>query len=283
MQAKTHVYSFLNISKIGLIRQSELADMQDIDVPLFDQTLVKYPNFIIGIKVRMSRSVVGENGILPLIKAKEMQKKTGLPLMIHVGNNPPELDEIADLLTKGDIITHCFNGKPNQIFDKQNNLRDSIKRAIERGVILDIGHGGESFSFSVAERAKCLDVYPNTISSDIYSKNRLQGPVFSLANVMNKFICLGYSKTRIIDSVTKNAAQILHLNNKGEIAIGYDADLTIFDIKQQTVSLTDSEGEQRECHEQFVPLASIVTNTTKKVTHIEITQEGSKNELRISN
>ncbi|MCX8671631.1 amidohydrolase/deacetylase family metallohydrolase [Gilliamella sp. B2865] len=277
MQAKTHVYSFLNISKIGLIRQNELADMQDVDAALFDKSLAKYPHFIIGIKVRMSRSVVGDNGILPLIKAKEMQKKTGLPLMIHVGNNPPELDEIADLLTKGDIITHCFNGKPNQIFDKQNNLRDSIKRAIERGVILDIGHGGESFSFAVAERAKCLDVYPNTISSDIYSKNRLQGPVFSLANVMSKFICLGYSKTRIIDSVTKNAAQILHLKNKGEIAIGYDADLTIFDVRKQTVLFTDSEGDVRECHEQFVPLASIVNNI------IEIIQEGSKNELRISN
>lgn len=277
MKAKTHVYSFLNISKIGLIRQNELADMQDVDVALFDKSLAKYPHFIIGIKVRMSRSVVGDNGILPLIKAKEMQKKTGLPLMIHVGNNPPELDEIADLLTKGDIITHCFNGKPNQIFDKQNNLRDSIKRAIERGVILDIGHGGESFSFAVAERAKCLDVYPNTISSDIYSKNRLQGPVFSLANVMSKFICLGYSKTRIIDSVTKNAAQILHLKNKGEIAIGYDADLTIFDVRKQTVLFTDSEGDVRECHEQFVPLASIVNNI------IEIIQEGSKNELRISN
>lgn len=277
MQAKTHVYSFLNISKIGLIRQNELADMQDVDVALFDKSLAKYPHFIIGIKVRMSRSVVGDNGILPLIKAKEMQKKTGLPLMIHVGNNPPELDEIADLLTKGDIITHCFNGKPNQIFDKQNNLRDSIKRAIERGVILDIGHGGESFSFAVAERAKCLDVYPNTISSDIYSKNRLQGPVFSLANVMSKFICLGYSKTRIIDSVTKNAAQILRLKNKGEIAIGYDADLTIFDVRKQTVLFTDSEGDVRECHEQFVPLASIVNNI------IEIIQEGSENELRISN
>ena len=277
MQAKTHVYSFLNISKIGLIRQNELADMQDVDVALFDKSLAKYPHFIIGIKVRMSRSVVGDNGILPLIKAKEMQKKTGLPLMIHVGNNPPELDEIADLLTKGDIITHCFNGKPNQILNKQNNLRDSIKRAIERGVILDIGHGGESFSFAVAERAKCLDVYPNTISSDIYSKNRLQGPVFSLANVMSKLICLGYSKTRIIDSVTKNAAQILHLKNKGEIAIGYDADLTIFDVRKQTVLFTDSEGDVRECHEQFVPLASIVNNI------IEIIQEGSENELRISN
>lgn len=282
-QAQTHVYSFLNISKIGLIRQNELADMQDIDVALFDKTLAKYPHFIIGIKVRMSRSVVGENGILPLIKAKEMQRKTGLPLMIHVGNNPPELDEIADLLTKGDIITHCFNGKPNQIFDKQNNLRDSIKRAIERGVILDIGHGGESFSFAVAERAKCLDIYPNTISSDIYSKNRLQGPVFSLANVMTKFICLGYSRKRILDSVTQNAAQVLRLKNKGKLTVGYDADLTVFDIKQQAIELADSDGEVRQSHEQFIPLASIVADTTKHSLYIEITEEGSKNALRISN
>ncbi|MWP49708.1 MULTISPECIES: amidohydrolase/deacetylase family metallohydrolase [unclassified Gilliamella] len=282
-QAHTHVYSFLNISKIGLIRQSELADMSDIDVSLFDSMLDKYSNFIIGIKVRMSRSVVGENGILPLIKAKDMQKKSGLPLMIHIGNNPPELDDIADLLTKGDIITHCFNGKPNQIFDKQNNLRDSIKRAIRRGVILDIGHGGESFSFAVADRAKCLDIYPNTISSDIYFKNRIQGPVFSLANVMTKFICLGYSRKRIIDSVTKNAAQILRLKNKGELSIGYDADLTIFDIKQEIVSLSDSEGEVRQSHEQFVPLACVVTASTEHTVRIEITEEGSKNGLRISN
>lgn len=281
-QANTHVYSFLNISKIGLIRQSELADMRDIDVPLFDTMLAKYSHFIIGIKVRMSRSVVGENGILPLVKAKDMQKKSGLPLMIHVGNNPPELDDIADLLTKGDIITHCFNGKPNRIFDKENNLRDSIRRAIKRGVILDIGHGGESFSFAVAERAKLLDIYPTTISSDIYSKNRIQGPVFSLANVMTKFICLGYSRERIIDSVTKNAAQILHLENKGKLSIGYDADLTIFDIKQETVSLSDSEGEVRQSHEQFVPLACVVTGSKEHTVCIEITEEGSKNELRIS-
>lgn len=272
-QSKTNVYSFLNISKIGLIRQSELSDMNDIDVPLFDQALAKYPDFIIGIKVRMSRSVVGENGIKPLVQAKEMQKKSGLPLMIHVGNNPPELDEVADLLTKGDIITHCFNGKPNKIFDKENNLRDSIKRAIERGVILDIGHGGESFSFAVAERAKCLDIYPNTISSDIYSKNRLQGPVFSLANVMTKFICLGYSLKRIIDSVTCNAAEILHLKNKGELAVGYDADMTIFDLKQEKIALSDAEGEVRESNERFVPLACIVSGQT------EITEEGRKNGL----
>ena len=281
-RAHTHVYSFLNISKIGLITQSELASMDDIDALLFEQALIKYPDFVVGIKVRMSRSVVGENGIEPLIKAKKIQKKCGLPLMIHIGNNPPDLDEIADLLTEGDIITHCFNGKPNQILDKNNNLRDSMKSAIKRGVILDIGHGGESFSFAVAERAKSLGIYPNTISSDIYAKNRLHGPVVSLANIMTKFIALNYSKKRIIDSVTVNPAQILHLKNKGLIAVGYDADLTIFDIKQQAISLSDAHGEVRQSQEQFVPLASIVADVAKDDTHIQITQEGSKNELRIS-
>lgn len=276
-QAKTEVFSFLNISKIGLIRQNELADMNDIDETLFDEMLAKYPDFIIGIKVRMSRSVVGENHILPLVKAKEMQKKSGLPLMIHVGNNPPELDEIADLLTKGDIITHCFNGKPNRILDENNNLRDAMKRAISRGVILDIGHGGESFSFAVSERAKSLDIYPNTISSDIYSKNRLQGPVFSLANVMTKFICLGYSRQRIIDSVTKNPAKILHLKNKGLLSVGYDADLTIFDIKSEQTTLSDAEGEIREVHERFLPLGCVAAGC------VDIIEEGNKNELSISN
>lgn len=269
-QAQTHVFSFLNISKIGLIRQNELADMNDIDIALFDQALQKYPQFIIGIKVRMSRSCVGNNGIKPLIQAKEMQKKSGLPLMIHVGNNPPNLDDIADILTKGDIITHCFNGKPNKIFDQNNQLKDSIKRAIKRGVILDIGHGGESFSFAVAEKAKDLNIYPNTISSDIYSKNRIHGPVFSLANIMTKFICMGYSKQRIIDSVTTNAAAILHLAHKGRLAVGYDADITIFKFKQEKIALSDAEGEVREANEQFVPLACIVAG------QLEITEEGIK-------
>lgn len=272
-QSKTNVYSFINISKIGLIRQNELADMNDIDVNLVHKMIEKYPDFIIGLKVRMSRSVVGHNGIKPLLQAKEIQKINQLPLMVHIGNNPPDLDEIADLLNKGDIITHCFNGKPNKIFDSNNRLRDSIKRAIERGVILDIGHGGESFSFAVAERAKDLNIYPNTISSDIYSKNRLQGPVFSLANVMTKFFCLGYSKQRIIDSVTKNAAEILHLKNKGILAEGYDADMTIFKIKSEQTNLSDAEGEVRVANERFIALASIVAGK------IEITEEGERNEF----
>ncbi len=94
----------------------------------------------------MSSSVVGENGITPLARAKAIQQENDdLPLMVHIGNNPPNLDEIADLLSSGDIITHCYNGKPNRILNPAGELRSSITRALQRGVRLDVGHGTASF------------------------------------------------------------------------------------------------------------------------------------------
>ncbi|MDI8800053.1 hypothetical protein MJM59_33480, partial [Salmonella enterica subsp. enterica serovar Montevideo] len=41
----------------------------------------------------------------------------------------------------GDIITHCYNGKPNRILTPEGELRASVTRALARGVRLDVGHG----------------------------------------------------------------------------------------------------------------------------------------------
>ncbi len=78
----------MNISRIGIIAQNELSDMNNINETCFQDTIERHNGFIVGMKARMSKSVVGENGITPLIKAKEMQKKHHLPLMVHIGNNP---------------------------------------------------------------------------------------------------------------------------------------------------------------------------------------------------
>ncbi len=51
--------------------------------------------FIVGIKARMSKTVVGENGIKPLELAKKIQSENNdLPLMVHIGSAPPELEEV---------------------------------------------------------------------------------------------------------------------------------------------------------------------------------------------
>ncbi|WAT00308.1 amidohydrolase/deacetylase family metallohydrolase [Rouxiella chamberiensis] len=257
--AKTNVFAFLNIARTGIVTQNELADLSQIDKVGVRQAIARHSDFILGLKARMSSSVVGQNGIKPLEIAKTMQRENaGLPLMVHIGNNPPNLDDIADLLTSGDIITHCYNGKPNRILTAEGELRASIKRALARGVLLDVGHGSASFSFAVAEIAIRQGILPHTISSDIYCRNRLAGPVHSLATVMSKFFGIGLTLAQVIDCVTVHAADALRLPAKGRLEVGADADLTLFDIVHTPQVFIDSEGLTLEGDRILVPLAAIV-------------------------
>ncbi|EIS7446224.1 MULTISPECIES: amidohydrolase/deacetylase family metallohydrolase [Citrobacter] len=257
-EAATEVYALLNISRVGLIAQNELANMANIDADAVRQAVKRHPDFIVGLKARMSSSVVGENGITPLDRAKAMQKENGdLPLMVHIGNNPPNLDEIAERLSAGDIITHCYNGKPNRILTPQGELRASVTRALQRGVRLDVGHGTASLSFAVAKRAIELGILPHTISSDIYCRNRISGPVYSLANVMSKFLAMGMSLPQVIECVTANAADGLRLKQKGRLQPGLDADLTLFTLKRQPTVLVDAENDSLQAEQLLVPLAAI--------------------------
>ena len=254
----TDVYALLNISKVGLIAQNELANMANIDADAAGAAIKRHPDFIVGLKARMSSSVVGENGITPLEKAKQIQKANGdLPLMVHIGNNPPNLDEITELLTSGDIITHCYNGKPNRILTPAGELRASVSDAIKRGIRLDVGHGTASFSFEVAKLAIAQGILPHTISSDIYCRNRINGPVHSLARVMAKFLAIGMSLPQVINCVTANAAEAIRLKHKGQLAVGFDADLTIFTLKRQPLTLVDAENNALDVDLDLVPLAAV--------------------------
>ena len=257
--ANTQVRALLNIARTGIVTQNELADMQQIDSAGVQDAVQRLPGFVIGIKARMSSSVVGANGIQPLIRAKTIQRENGnLPLMVHIGNNPPDLDEIADLLSQGDIITHCYNGKPNRILTPAGELRASVAKAIKRGVRLDVGHGSASFSFDVARVAIAQGILPHTISSDIYCRNRLNGPVFSLAHVMSKFLNAGMTLPQIIACVTCHAAEGLRLPDKGKLAVGFDADLTLFDLSETACVFTDPESQSVTGEKQLVPLAAMV-------------------------
>ncbi len=272
-RAETRVYALLNIARTGIVTQDELADMAQIDADAVREAVRNHPGFIIGIKARMSSSVVGASGIKPLARAKEIQRENGsLPLMVHIGNNPPSLDEIADLLTSGDIITHCYNGKPNRILSAKGELRASMKRALGRGVRLDVGHGTASFSFDVAGQAFKQGILPYTISSDIYCRNRINGPVYGLAAVMSTFFTLGLTLAQVIDCVTSHAAEVLRLPSKGRLAVGADADLTLFEIRNGPQVFVDAEGRSVTGDRRLVPLAAVVAGK------VLLTDEGkSKN------
>lgn len=244
--AKTRVLAFLNISRIGLgLRQDELSRAEWIDPQLAAETITRYRNFIVGLKARISRSVVKEEGISPLSAALLISEQAKLPLMVHIGSGPPRIHEVLNSLRARDIVTHYLHGKANNILDNHNELIPELNAAIRRGVHLDVGHGTASFSFHVAETAKDRGVHPDTISTDIYRGNRVHGPVYSLADVMTKFMIIGYSLAEVIDRVTKRAADWLGRPELGRIQVGDEANLTLFEVVPESRMMTDSNGDTR--------------------------------------
>ncbi|MEY8738944.1 amidohydrolase/deacetylase family metallohydrolase [Bacillales bacterium AN1005] len=258
-KAKTNVFAFLNISSIGLQRVDELSRLEWIDKAKVLQAVNDYKELIVGLKARISKSVVCDNGIEPLRIARSLSNETALPLMVHIGSGPPFIDEIIPLLEKRDIITHYLNGKQNNLFDTQGKPLQVLKNAIERGVHLDVGHGTASFSFKVAQSAKRHNIGLNTISTDIYRNNRINGPVYSLANVLTKFLSLGYSLEEVIMAVTTNAANWLKKPELACIKVGAVANLTLFTVRNEQITLTDSEGEKREA-KQRIETKGVVIN-----------------------
>lgn len=254
---KTKVYAFLNISKIGLAKIDELSDMKNLDFELAEKYLEKYPNFLLGLKARISRSIVKENGIKPLEKTINFIKNKNLKLMVHVGNAPPTIQEILNLLGKNTILSHYLNGKTNSILNEDKIIKE-FTEALERGMLLDVAHGTESFAFSTGRIAKREGIPLHLTSTDIYDSNRENGPVYSLAKVMTKLLYLGYTLEEVINSVTKNPAEIFQLKNTGEIKVGNLADFTIFEIVKKETSLVDSNKEEVIFDREIVPKSVII-------------------------
>lgn len=250
--SKTNVFAFLNISRIGLKRIDELTDLSWLDKESLKRTITEHKDFIVGLKARISKSVVGPNGVEPLKIARKFSEDTDLPLMVHIGSGPPDINDVLDLLENNDIITHYLNGKANNLFDETGKPLPKFLDAIKRGVHLDVGHGNASFSFTTAEHAKKHGIHFDTISTDIYRKNRLNGPVYSMANVLSKFLYLGYSLKEVIDAVTVHAAEWLKKPALGRILAGDIANLTLFSIEDEEISLLDSEGEERKADQRIV-------------------------------
>ncbi|KAB8127024.1 amidohydrolase/deacetylase family metallohydrolase [Gracilibacillus oryzae] len=258
LSSKTNLFAFLNISQIGLKRVDELANLAWIDKQKVKDAVTIYRDKIVGLKARISKSVVGENGIKPLQIARQLSSETKLPLMIHIGSDPPAITDILPLLQSRDVLTHYLNGKSNNLFDEQGYPLPEVKDAIERGVHFDVGHGSASFSFSVAELARKHGISFRTISTDIYKNNRLHGPVYSLANVLTKFLYLGYSLVEIIHAVTIQAASWLNKPELGRIKVGDTANLTLFNVEDQPITLIDSEGNERQANKRIIPKGVVI-------------------------
>ena len=178
--------------------------------------------------------------------------------MVHIGSAPPDLADILSCLEKGDVLTHCFNGKENGILDRQSNTIKSFVLMLMAKVLLLILVMVQIVSIFGGRKAYAANLKAASISTDIYIRNRMKGPVYDLATTMEKLAVVGYSWQEIIEKVTLAPARQFQLKGKGAIEEEMDADFTIFEFKEAAKVLIDSDGNKRSIDRQIIPLKTII-------------------------
>ncbi|WP_062119955.1 amidohydrolase/deacetylase family metallohydrolase [Aureimonas sp. AU40] len=253
--AAERILAFLNIGSIGLVacnRVSELIDIRSIDIDRTIAVVEANRDLIVGIKCRASHVILGSWGITPVKVAKKVAKILKLPMMIHVGEPPPTYDEVLELLRPGDIITHCFNGKAGGSIIEDEDLWDLVTKCADQGIRLDVGHGGASFSFKVAEIAIQRGLLPFSISTDLHDHS-LNGPVWDMATTMSKLLSVGMPFEAVVTASTTAPMSAVKLPTDDLLGLGKTAELTVFDLVDSDLSVQDSQGATAKLHKMFEP------------------------------
>jgi dihydroorotase len=260
---ETRVYALLNISVVGQSTLSdgnpfgELLDLRYANPKLAIRTIEQNRDVILGVKVRLSKSIAGENDLRALGLAKEAANAVGLPLMVHIGGTYSPLPKILAMLKPGDLVTHSFHGREGGILDERDRILLEVRRAVESGILLDVGHGAGSFAFRTAEKAFSQNVRPGTISSDVHQGN-VNGPVYDLATTLSKFLHLGMSIEEVIRRATANPAKALSFpSGTGSLKEGSVADIAVFELREAPWEMVDSMGEKRPGKWRLKPIATV--------------------------
>src|SRR2546430_1731762 len=257
--ARARIYALLNISYIGLVGPDhELMNLNYCDIDVFKRIYDLNRDLVLGVKVRMMSSTVGEQGVKPLERARRAADECAVPMMMHIGYAPPSIDECLPFLKKGDILTHCFTGFDMRILAENGKLRDSARDAWERGVVMDIGHGTGAFVFEVAEPLIQQDYKPTVISTDIHQLS-IRGPMYDLPTCMNKCLTLGMSIDEVVEAATSAPARAVGLDDEvGSLKPGLMADIALFEVEKGTFRYYDVNMDMREGHERLTHSLTIV-------------------------
>ncbi|MHC6152006.1 amidohydrolase family protein [Bradyrhizobium elkanii] len=269
-QSRARIYAFVHIANNGLsaFPVAELYNIDNAQVEACAMALAENADFLIGVKVRMSENVIFKHGLEPLKRGIQACEMCGWParMMVHIGGVETRelMSDILNLLRPGDILTHAYSGAPNMSgaftnIVQEGRLLPAALAAKQRGVLFDVGHGGGSFDFTVAEIAIPAGCTPDTISSDIHVFSGNSPGIPFLPNVMSKFLAMGSSLDQVVAMATSVPARIINRTPKiGTLQRGAPGDVAIMDLVEGPVSFVDTRNNKRDGNLLLKPVQTVV-------------------------
>lgn len=252
------VRALLHIASGGLdVETGESSDLRTLSVEAAVDAAAAHAGFVVGVKVRIDKRTVGDLGLEPLRRAVTVARQAQLPVMVHVGHGPPLVAEVLPFLDRGDILTHCASGTPDDIV-VEGDVAPHVSAAHERGVLFDIGHGNGSFAFGVLDAYLEHGIVP-ICSSDLNARSWARGGA-AMPDVMSKLLASGVSVADVIDASTRRPAGALGLT-AGTLQPGARADVTVLRLDEGSRTMTDTVGVTRSTDRVFVPVVTIAAGS----------------------
>jgi dihydroorotase len=255
----TRLYALVDIGArgtlLGLI--GNYANLDWVNAQLTARAAETNKPDVVGIKVRLSKEITGSNDLEILKRALEASRISQLPLMVHVGDSFSTLPEILVQMRKGDVLTHCYTGRPHGPLDANGKIIPEILDCRERGVLFDVGDGGPHLDLDVAEKCLQQNFLPDTIGTDLGGLS-YNGPVYDLVTELSKFLLLGLSVDQVIERVTVRPTRMFNFGAElGSLRPGAVADITILEVREGSFLFTDSTGKKRTGRQKLQSAAAI--------------------------
>ena len=243
-RAKTRVLTFINI--VGLGMGGDESDVADMDPQATAKKILEYPDLIVGIK---NAHFSGE-GFVSVERAVEAGRLTKRPVILD--NNilswtgRDTRTKVLEKMRPGDLHTHFYNDRHVELLDRRTNkIQPFMYEARKRGVLFDLGHGGGSFLWPVADRAMRQGFAPDIISTDIHASS-IMTTQSDMTNCMSKMLMLGMELKEIVYRSTVTPARAVgHFPGVGTLGEGREADVAVLEIEDGVFAYHDAWEKKR--------------------------------------
>lgn len=268
--SRTRQFAFVHIAVAGLagFPVPELFNIDYAKPDVAARAVAENADIVLGVKVRMSENVIARHGMEPLKRAIRACELSGVPakIMCHIGgvSDRALMSQILDALRPGDVLTHCYSGATNEAGHGTNIVQDGklLPAALEakkRGVIFDVGHGGGSFDYTIAEAAMAQGCMPDTLSSDVHVFSANTPGMPYLPWVMSKFLGMGFSLSEVVRMATVAPARVIErIPKHGTLQIGAPADMSILELVEGPVDFVDTRNNKRSGKSYLKPLGTVI-------------------------
>src|SRR5262245_49744174 len=288
--AKPRVYAFLSSYLVGGLEghyYPNLYSPEGINIDATVRAADANRDLVRGIKGHAEIGGFARWGIKVLQMSAEIGRQTSLPLYVHFGQlwglpksgaNGEDADTIIERvipeLRPGDILAHPFTRHPGGFVNREGQVHEVIRAALDRGLKVDVGHGSH-FSYRLARIAMAAGIVPDTLGADMHGYNTYVPPPpgtpaehgddeaqpffgqakFSLTQAMSSMLALGLTLEQVVPMVTTNAAAMIGKQDEiGTLKPGVEADVSVLADQRGRFELRDNEKNQVLAERLLQPL-----------------------------